>query len=248
MPSRRPLLKACLNGARPVGSVAGLPVTPSEVARDALAAWEAGARAVHVHPRNAKGREGLDAGTIGATVTAIRSDVPDVPVGVSTGAWIEPDADARLALVRSWQVLPDFASVNWHEDGAERIAEVLVDLGVGVEAGIWTADAARTFVGSPMSARCLRVLIEPRDSDVAVALGTADEVGRVLDGSGNMTPRLLHGTRAASWGVLRAALEAGLDMRIGLEDTNVLPDGTEVTSNVELVTAAMRLIEGAREG
>ena len=123
MPSRRPLLKACLNGARPVGSVAGLPVTPSEVARDALAAWEAGARAVHVHPRNAKGREGLDAGTIGATVTAIRSDVPDVPVGVSTGAWIEPDADARLALVRSWQVLPDFASVNWHEDGAERIAE-----------------------------------------------------------------------------------------------------------------------------
>ncbi len=245
MPGRRPLLlKACLNGARPAGGLVGLPVTPSEVARDAQAAREAGAGAVHVHPRDAEGRERLEAATIGATVSAIRSLAPGLPIGVSTGDWIEPDARARLDLVRSWDVLPDFASVNLHEAGAVALAELLIERGVGVEAGVWTVEAAEAFVGSAIASRCLRVLIEPRATDALDALLTADAIGAVLDRSGNELPRLLHGTREGAWGVLRAALDAGLDLRIGLEDTSMLPDGSEARSNAELIAAAVRLIEG----
>ena len=244
MPGRRPLLKACLNGARPAGALVGLPVTPSEVARDALAVWEVGAGAVHVHPRDAEGRERLDAATIGATVSAIRALVSGLPIGVSTGDWIETDAQARLELVRSWHVLPDFASVNLHEEGAVALAELLIERGVGVEAGLWTVEAAEVLVGSATAPRCLRTLIEPRSIDPAEALRTADAIGAVLDRAGNDLPRLLHGRREGAWGVLRAALDAGLDLRIGLEDTSTLPDGSEARSNADLVAAAVRLIQG----
>ncbi|MQC18173.1 MAG: hypothetical protein DWG80_03745 [Chloroflexi bacterium] len=244
MPVRRPLLKACLNGARPAGGIVGLPVTPSEVAQDAAAARAAGAAAVHVHPRDSKGRERLDAATIGATVSAIRELVPGLPIGVSTGDWIEPDARAHIELVRSWDVLPDFASVNLHEEGAIALAEVLIERSVGIEAGVWTVEAAEVFVGSAIASRCLRVLIEPRASAAAEALRTADAIRAVLDRARNTAPRLLHGTREGAWDVLRAALDAGLDLRIGLEDTSTLPDGSQARSNAELIVAAVGLIEG----
>ncbi len=247
MTPARPLLKACLNGARAAG-ITGLPLTPSEVAQDAKAAWEAGAGAVHVHPRDADGRERLDAATIGATVSAIRSFVPGLPIGVSTGDWIELDARTRFGLIASWDVLPDFASVNFHEEGAEAVASLLVERGVGVEAGLWTADAAESFVRSNVASQCLRILIEPRGTDAAEALRTVDAVCAVLDRAQSATPRLVHGTREASWGVLQAALEAGFDLRIGLEDTTMLPDGREAGSNAVLVAAAMRLIEAVPRG
>src|SRR3546814_9901711 len=112
MTGNRPLLKACLNGGRAVGSIVGLPISPSEVAQDAKAAREGGEGAVHVHPRDADGREQLDAVTIGTTVAAIRSLVPNIPIGVSTGDWIEPAAQTWFYLVQSWEVLHAFTSVK----------------------------------------------------------------------------------------------------------------------------------------
>ncbi len=45
----------------------------------------------------------------------------------------------------------------------------------------------------------------------------------------------------ATWDVLRASLADGQDIRIGLEDTTVLPDGSTATGNAALVAAAARL-------
>jgi uncharacterized protein (DUF849 family) len=93
--------------------------------------------------------------------------VPGLPVGVTTGAWALPDPDGRVAAVRSWTMLPDFASVNWHEDGAEQVAAALLDCGVGVEAGLWHADAVDAWSVSPLRDRCLRVLLELPDGTPA---------------------------------------------------------------------------------
>jgi len=247
VPERRPLLKACLNGGRAAGSIPGLPITPTEVAQAARASWEAGAGAVHVHPRDTDGRERLDARTIGATVSAIRSLVPDLPIGVSTGAWIELNR-SRLDLVRSWRILPEFASVNFHEEGATSLAAILLQQGVGVEAGLWTVDAAQSFVRSDVASRCMRILIEPTVTDEAAALRTVDEICAVLDSAQITAPRLVHGTDETTWGVLRAALDAGFDLRIGLEDTTTLPGGSMAMSNEELVAAATRLVDVRMRG
>jgi len=48
---------------------------------------------------------------------------------------------------------------------------------------------------------------------------------------------------AATWPLLEAALDRGLDVRIGLEDTLRLPDGSLAPDNAALVAAARRLAE-----
>jgi len=73
---------------------------------------------------------------------AIRTACRSTPVGVSTGAWIVPDADQRLALIGAWEVLPDFAGVNFHEPGALEVARLLLGKGIAVEAG--ARDVKRT--------------------------------------------------------------------------------------------------------
>lgn len=91
------------------------------------------------------GADTLDAAALDTVLTAVRAVAPEVPVGVTTGTWALPNADARVAAVRSWRqlaVLPDFASVSWHEDGADEVAAAQLGIGVGVEAGVWHAAAA----------------------------------------------------------------------------------------------------------
>ena len=70
-------------------------------------------------PARCRGIEALDGRSIGETVFAIRETVT-VPVGVSTGAWILPEARDRLRAIEEWDVLPDFASVNFNESGEDR--------------------------------------------------------------------------------------------------------------------------------
>jgi uncharacterized protein (DUF849 family) len=55
-------------------------------------------------------------------------------------------------------------------------------------------------------------------------------------------PVLLHGEGTSCWPALRIAAAMGLDTRIGIEDTVVLPDGSPARNNAELVVHALRLI------
>src|SRR5688500_16912245 len=135
------MLKVCLNGGVLRHQHPAVPITPAEVAADAVRCESVGAAAVHVHPRDDDGLETLAAEAVDATVAALRRACPELPVGVSTGAWMAPDPDERVAAVESWTVLPDFASVNAHEEGAERVAAALHARGIGVEAGLWTPAA-----------------------------------------------------------------------------------------------------------
>lgn len=88
-----------------------MPLTPTRLAADAAACVRAGAAAIHVHPRAASGHETLGPAAIDETVTLIRAAI-GVPVGVSTGAWIEPDPTRRAERVSSWRA-PDVASVDF---------------------------------------------------------------------------------------------------------------------------------------
>lgn len=228
------MLKACLNGGVTRQQHAAVPVTPEELAEDARRCREAGAGAVHVHPRDADGRETLAAGDVAAAIEAIRAACPGLPVGVSTGAWIEPDAAARVRALQAWTTLPDFASVNVHEEGALDVARALHERGVGVEAGVWTPTAMDVFRDWPVP--CVRVLVECMAPDVPQALADAARTLALLPAGA--PPVLLHAEGPAVWPVLRQAVARGLDTRIGLEDTLSLPDGSTALDNGSLLAAA----------
>ncbi|MBW8821130.1 MAG: 3-keto-5-aminohexanoate cleavage protein [Streptomyces sp.] len=230
------MVQVCLNGPRGAADGTAVPLTPESMALAAAEAVAAGATDIHVHPKTPCGRDSLSPRVVAATLEAIRARV-SVPVGVTTGAWAEADPAVRLARVRGWTVLPDHASVNWHEPGAEEIAAALIDLGVGVEAGIWSGtDAAARFAVSPLGPKVLRVLAEVTDTQAAE---TSARTLLAELGPAHGRPVLLHGEDAGAWPVLRLAGRLGLATRVGLEDTLVLPDGQRAASNAQLVTEGL---------
>ncbi|MBB5810007.1 uncharacterized protein (DUF849 family) [Streptomyces collinus] len=241
------MMQVCLNGSRTAADGAAVPLTPESMAGSAAGAVAAGARDIHVHPKTPCGRDTLSPRVLAVTLSAIRARV-QVPVGVTTGAWAEPDPAARLERIRAWTVLPDHASVNWHEPGAEETAALLLERGVGVEAGIWSGtDGAERFTASPLGPKVLRVLAEVTDTDPLGAVASAR--GLLSDlGSAHGRPVLLHGEDGGAWPVLRLAGRLGLATRIGLEDALFLPGGEPAGSNGELVAAGSAEYGAARSG
>jgi uncharacterized protein (DUF849 family) len=214
-----------------------MPVTPAELAADARACVAAGARAIHLHPRDQDGRESLRAEVVDAVVRQVRAacGVPvGVPVGVSTGAWMEPDLERRLALIAEWTE-PDYASVNVSEVGAFEVMQALRERDIGIEAGVWSVEDMRALNAAGPQQGLARILIEPVDADPGTAVALIEEIAREAKGA----PILGHGDGAATWVILEAAVRRGWDTRVGLEDTRE-------ADNATLVRRAMSFIRGGR--
>ena len=230
------LLQAALNGPWTKADHRAVPVSMEELARAAAACAAAGAGAVHLHARDAEGRESLEAAVVDPVVEYVRAAC-GVPVGVSTGAWIEPDVARRVGLIRRW-TSPDHASVNLSEAGAVEVMRALLDAGVGIEAGVWSVEDAERLAASGLAGRVARVLVEPVDVAPEEAVGVVAAIHGALDRLSVGAPRLQHGDAEATWVLLRDAIARGLDTRIGLEDTTHAPDGAPTAGNEALVRAA----------
>ncbi|MDQ6606383.1 MAG: 3-keto-5-aminohexanoate cleavage protein [Actinomycetota bacterium] len=228
-------VKACLNGGRTRVEHAAVPLTPAELAADAVAVRRAGAFAVHVHPRDARGRQTLDARACDAAVAAIRAAVPGLPIGLSTSEAIDRDPFARAAAVRAWGRPPDFVSVNLGELGWAGIARAARHAGIGVEAGVASSREAEELALSPFAHQVVRVLVEVDDG--------ADEAPAIARLLPDGVPQLWHGYGERTWEVIAAGVAAGHDVRVGLEDVLVLPDLSVARDNAELVAAAVGLGE-----
>src|SRR6476469_5109233 len=186
------LLQAALNGPYTKDEHPAMPITAAELAADARACVAAGACAIHMHPRNQWGEETLDPDVINATVREVKAAC-GVPVGVSTGAWIEPDHAPKLEYIRAWSE-PDYASVNVSEDGWQEVVQALRENGIGVEAGVWSIEDAQALNESGLASDLTRILIEPVDADPAQAVALVATLRSNLPGS-----ILQHGDGAATW-------------------------------------------------
>jgi uncharacterized protein (DUF849 family) len=238
------MVQAALNGPRTRAEHPAIPVTPAEQATEAHASVAAGAGAIHVHVRDEDGNESLAEAHVATTIDAIRATCPGIPVGIGTGAWIIPDLRHRLSIIRSWSTLPDFASVNLHEAGAAQVIELLLEKGVGVEAGIWNAPAAVSLIRSGLADSCLRILLEPAEASCSARANLLQMEDALV---GVKPPRLLHGLGHCAWHLVEMAARRRYDTRIGFEDTLRLPDGSTAAGNAELVRAAREIILKAQD-
>jgi uncharacterized protein (DUF849 family) len=230
-------VKACLNGGRTRAEHPAVPVTPAELAADAVAVRQAGAFAVHLHPRDAGGAQTMKARACDAAVVAIRRAAPGVPVGLSTAETIDPDPFARAAAIRAWRQPPDFVSVNLSELGWAGIIRAAVHSGIAVEAGLSDPADAEALVSSPFAHQVIRALVEVD--------GGADEARAIAQLIPDGIAQLWHGDGERTWEVIAAGAASGVDVRVGLEDVLVLPDGSVAADNAALVAAAVELTAGA---
>lgn len=232
-----------MNGARRPDQYPFVPANPADSARSAAEAVAAGAGAIHIHVRDARGLESLDPPDVAGTVGALRLALPTTPIGVSTGAWIVPNTEKRHQLIERWDELPDYASVNFDEPGAALLAARLLARDVGIEAGLANTVAAARLAASGLAPRCLRILLEPQAQDMDVALRLVHDVEAVLDEARITLPRLLHGIDRTAWPMIAEAARRRYQTRVGFEDTVTLPDGSAAPSNAALVAAARRIFD-----
>ncbi len=229
-------VKACLNGGRTRAEHPAVPLTPAELAADALAVRQLGAFAVHVHPRDASGAQTMKPAACDAAVAAIRRAAPRLPIGLSTSEAIDPDPFARAAAIRTWRQPPDFVSVNLSELGWAGIIRAALHSGIAVEAGLSSPAEAEQLANSPFAHQLVRALVEID--------GGADEARAIAQLIPDGIPQLWHGYGERTWEVIAAGAASGVDVRVGLEDVLVLPDGRVATDNADLVAAAVELARG----
>jgi uncharacterized protein (DUF849 family) len=236
------MLQAALNGPFPKADHPAVPIDAPELADDARSFAAAGARSVHLHPRDASGAERADAEVVDEVVRQVRA-AGRLEVSVTSGAWIQPDLDRRLDSIHRWRE-PDAATVNMSDEGTSAVTEALLAADVGIEAGIWTVAAAERLAESGLGARVRRVVIEPVDVRAADAVGLVSEIHDALDDLGLREPRLQHGDGEATSILIRDAIAPGIATRVGLEDTFFEPDGVRITG-AALAEAARALGAGA---
>jgi len=227
-------VRACLNGGRTRSEHPAVPTTAAELAADAIAVRQAGAIAVHVHPRGAGGAETLAAAECDAAVVAIRAAVRGLPVGLSTSATINRDPFARAAAVSAWRTRPDFVSVNVSELGWAGIVRAALHSGIAVEVGLATLADTDALADSPFTHQVARALVGVD--------GGAEEARAIAQQIPAGIPQLWHGYGERTWEVISAASTAAVDVRVGLEDVLTLPDGSLAANNAELVAAAMEIV------
>ena len=99
-------------------------------------------------------------------------------------------------------------------------------------------DLVRRYPGEPSRAARIHTITEHRSR--------ACQCGGTRGKPAASTPVLLHGEGSSCWPAFQLAVRTGLDIRIGLEDTLQLPDGSPAPANAALVAAAARLVDEQR--
>jgi uncharacterized protein (DUF849 family) len=230
------VVQCALNGDYGHEDHPAVPVTLEQLVADAAACHQAGAGSVHLHQRRPRdGIESLAAEVHDPVVAAIRAAVPDLEISCSTQEDIDlGGASDRVAAVQAWQRPPDVVSLNIAERGIVALGGALLDRGIGIEAGVFTLADADSLLAAPWAGRVHRVLVEvifEHDDAAAVKLARAIDARVAVLGR----PRLWHGDARANWAVVDAGLAAGVDVRVGLEDTLIGRDGRPAPANAAQV-------------
>jgi uncharacterized protein (DUF849 family) len=159
------MIKIALNGARPKTESRFIPNSPSEIKEDVQKLFQSGFSTFHVHIYDTSGKESLADKDLAAVISRLRDISTQIKIGISTGDWIEPDLTKRISHIRSWKIIPDFASVNIVEENSIEIAKELIMKGIKVEAGLTDPESAEKFVKSGIIKYCIRILIEPQEQN-----------------------------------------------------------------------------------
>jgi 3-keto-5-aminohexanoate cleavage enzyme len=253
------LIVAALNGQRDRKVAKKTPFTAPELAKEAKRAVDAGAGVVHVHARREDGTPVFDL-TYDEVIGAIRAEV-DVPVSISAQRTRQTSLGTITALFDVLSELPDIATVNVrppaaelpaHREEARQILEACERAGVAGAPVIGEFDSIADVEalhqdGLLAHAPWIHVALGPASAAEHAVSGTPHNVMRMFDalqgGTLAALRRVSSGQGPAYAAVTATAGALGGFVRVGLEDTALLPDGSVASSNAELVELAVALAD-----
>lgn len=251
-----------------------VPVTPEEMAREARAAFDAGATIVHCHFRSQKKGMGRlpswEPEVAKAICDAIKEEVPEIMINMSTGM-VGPNIQGPLDCLEA--VKPELAALNagtlnylktrangawaWPPmvfdnpvDKIKKYLEVMDKYNIIPECECFDTGIVRS-VGLYLQNGMMKSPVH-----ISLVMGVASGMPCKPEWLPLLVAEMPEGTewqtigigREEVWAVHRKAAELGGQVRTGLEDTFYLPDGNKATSNGQLVEALANIVrESGRE-
>ena len=244
-----------------------LPYTPEELAAEAKRAADAGATVIHLHGREpATGAPSHAVEHFGAAIDAIRAEVPDVIINMSTGG--SASVEERVAPVLALRpelatcAMGSFTYGRWNAGGTQ----LEVDRVAGAPFASMSAILdALTDAGSAADMECYelghldnldvleRLGVTMPKGDVSFVLGVLGSMAADQRNLRALVDRLGSGRHWTAividperhWAVLRAAIDLGGWVRVGFEDCHWLETQTAATSNGQLVEQAVQMVSSA---
>lgn len=249
------IITAALTGAvTPKTANPNIPLTPKEIAEDAIRVWKEGAAVVHLHMRDDNGTGAMDLEKFRETVRLIRENT-DLVINLTTSGGPTPDDESRFRHVQ--ELLPEMCSFdagtfNWLPGGPfMNTAEFLRKLGkVCIETG--TKPEIEVFDTGMINAAVYfmekeHVLEAPLHFQFVLGVnGMAKATPEVVTHLHSMLPAgstwSALGIGAGHLPVLYTTLALGGNVRVGLEDNIYYAKG-QLATNAQLVARAARLIK-----
>ena len=243
------------NGARPMKKDhAAVPITINEIVKTGEACFKAGAEAIHFHTRNNKGEHVLDSGLCKETLSELQKKVPKMHLQITTEAIgkYSPEEMRKLA----YDVLPPGISIGIREMIPSRLPK--------------SEDIKIYQKLTEAGTKIQHICYEPEDIDLLSNLLTQCKISR--DGVWCMfvighytgkisnpkkislfTQKLRENEFYADWAVcafakeeiscLETAIKLGGKIRVGFENSFLLPDGSIAPNNETKVKAANNLFD-----
>jgi len=231
-----------------------IPVTIPEIVATAKACFEAGAGAMHFHVRDEQQQHILDAGLYREALAELQRVVPEMHLQITTEAVGRYSPEEMRALADA--VMPPGISIGVIEmipDGEPKPEDIRLYRKLH-EAGV----AIQHICFFPEHVDLLSRLLEAADlpkDDLWCLFVNGHYTGRVShpDLLPPFLDRLSANGLEADWAIcafreeendcLKAAIAQGGKIRVGFENSMLMPDGTIAEDNIARVVAAKTLFE-----
>lgn len=267
------ILTCSLNGVLTDPRTHPVPYTPEDMARSALQARDAGAAIVHIHLREQQfGRfPSWDPQLARDIVSAIRHAAPDLLINMTTGV-VGDDISGPVGVLEA--TLPEMAALNagslnylkLKSDGQWAWPPMLFDNPVAKVQSFLDAmhrlhirpECECFDIGIIRSVAMFAQAGMFKDTPYTVSL--VQGVSSGMPARADLLPILLDELppgapwqsivigRQEVWPIHRRTAELGGNLRVGLEDTFYLPDGSRAAENGPLIAALARVArEAGRE-
>ena len=243
------------NGARPMKKDhPEVPMTVSEIVNTGKACFDAGADAIHFHMRDKKGKHVLDSGLCKEALNELNKIVPKMHLQITTEAVgrYSPEAMRKLA----YDVVPPGISIGIREMIPSRQP---------------TPEDIKVYKKLTESGTKIQhICYEPEDVDLLSNLLDKAELSKTgtwcmfvighysgkISNPKNISPfieRLKKNNMNADWAVcafakeeiscLKMAIKLGGKIRVGFENSLLMPDGSVAPNNETKVKAASTLFD-----
>ena len=252
-PDKLPKLMVAPNGARPMKKDhPAVPITIFETAETAKACFDAGADGIHFHMRDQKGQHILDSGLCKEALSELQKKVPRMHLQVTTEAVgrYSPDAMRKLA----YDVVPPGISIGIREMIPSRVP---------------SAEDINLYKNlTEAGTKIQHICYEPKDIDLLSELLSLANISSdgtwcmfvighysgIVSNPENIPPfldKLKKHNINADWAVcafakeelscLKMSINLGGKIRVGFENSILMPDGKIALNNESKVQAVKNL-------